>query len=171
MTDLTDRWVPSLVRSALAEAMRVDDLLRDRVGHRPVRSAMGEPSPDEARRNLSRLDITRWQYVMVEYPDDHGTMRSAWLNGGAIMGYPEHRDLLARWAQWTARGRIDHDGVGQTEEDFAKTFRMSHSTFRRWIEFASETIADTLNDAGLKAWCVERPPRKNRIILHASGTL
>ena len=167
-------WTPRLVRNAMPEALRIFRAIPSRIGPTDL-SAMSLDVTDgyfeeDDRPRPTRIEITRAEYVLVGFPDEDGRMRPAWLNG-AIQGYPDQQRTLSRWAVWASYGKRDREGVPQTEEEFARDLRMSLSTMKRYVDFGAMTIAQGLNEAGLQVWETDPPKRKNRTILHASGTL
>ena len=167
--DDRDLWTPTLVADALVHALRVERAIPARVGPQPLRARSLETDgsvdewPEEVERFMpSKDDITHCEYVRVGFPDEFGRKHPAWLNG-VVLGYPEQRHILSRWATWASHGKRARDGVYQTEEEFARSLGISLATMKRKKEFAGGIVAASLNDAGLRPWRIaEIPRRKNK---------
>lgn len=173
---LTNRelWTPVLVCRAMVHAERVMRAVPSRwlpAGDRAYWPETGDdyPDQDEPRMKPTRDEITHMEYVLVGFPDENGGRRPAWLNG-ALLGYPEQRIILARWVKWASRGKVDRDGVSQTEEEFARSLGLAHATFKRRKDFAASIIAASLNEAGLPVWHVASPPRRNNVAAASSAS-
>lgn len=161
-------WNAALVRNAMVMALRVMRAVPDRIGPRKLVALSLETDgetdewPEEVERlKPNRDDITRMEYVLVGYPDKNGSPRPAWLNG-SILGYPEQRRMLSKWAMWASFGKRAFDGVSQTEDEFARALRVSADTMQRHRDFAAGLIAQGLNESGLPVWHVKLPKRVNR---------
>jgi hypothetical protein len=166
---LSDRelWTPLLVMRAMVRAERVMRAVPMAIGPANDRAfwpdtADDEPSAEEEKFRPEKDDITRMEYVLVGFRDEDGGRHPAWLNG-ALLGYPEQRRILAKWVRWASRGKVDRDGVSQTEEEFARSLGLAHATLKRRKDFAAAIIATSLNEAALPVWHVEPPPRRNNV--------
>lgn len=157
-----------MVASAYVRALIVLRAIPTRIGPRGDRAFWPETADedgygndDEPRLRPRRDEITQAEIALIGFEDKEHRKHPGWLNG-ALVAYPDQRRTFSRWAVWASHGKRDKDGVTMTEEDFAGRLHMSESSLRRQREFAAETIAKTLNAAGLPAWHVEKPARKNR---------
>lgn len=169
LTD-AETWTPSLVLPALVHALRTFRAMPIQIGPAQPRSFLGDSAGDEWPENRVRfvprqIDVERAHKVLVGFVDDRGRKHPAWLNGG-LVGYPDQRMVISRWAKWASHGKVTFDGISQTEEEFAdQVLRMSKSTMIRRRDFAAQIIARGLNEAELGIWYVEeRTPRKNRMV-------
>jgi Zn ribbon nucleic-acid-binding protein len=167
--DDRDLWTPQLVADALVHALRVERAMPSRIAPAPLRAlsletdGAGDEWPEEIERFVpTKDDITHCECVRVGFRDEQGRKHPAWLNG-VVLGYPDQRRILSRWATWASHGKRARDGVSQTEDEFARDLGISLATLKRKREFAGAIVARSLNDAGLRVWRIDAPPRrKNR---------
>lgn len=139
---MTD-WTAKSVRVALADAYRVLSATGGRVGHKRLKTAWPAhasdyPEPKTPMRRPSSIEISRMEIVLLG-----SSQMGPWLNG-AIMGYPEHRDLLITSSMWQA---LRYSG-----REIADKLGMPESTYRSQRDFAAGIIARQLNNAGVKPW-------------------
>lgn len=168
------QWTRMLVRNALVYAYKVD---RYRPGQQigPRGDAAfwldtaEEPEADPDRFEPTRRDITWSEYVLIGFRAKDGSPRSAWLNG-PVMGYARQRASLERYAVWAARGKIDRDGIPQTDEHFANNaLHISEPMMWKRLNFACEMVSAWLNEAELAPWLVEKPKRRENRAAAASS--
>lgn len=167
-------WTAMLVRNALVYAYKVDRFRPgQQIGPRGDAAfwldVAEEPEVDPDRFEPTRRDITWSEYVLVGFRGKDGVSRSAWLNG-PVMGYARQRSTLASYAIWAAKGKVDKDGISQTDKDFAgDVLHISEVMMWKRLNFACGIIADWLNEAELPPWLVEKPKRRENRMIAASS--
>lgn len=166
--DEEEQWTHRLVSAAYARALFVMRAIPTRIGPAGDRAFWPETygeedciTDDEPRFRPKLRDITQAEIALIGFEDKNGRKHPGWLNG-ALVAYPELRTTFSRWAIWASLGKRGFDGLSETEDDFANRQGMSESSLRRQREKAAGIIAMNLNEAGLKVWHVEKPPRKNK---------